>query len=52
MSGRRRRRGRQLLDVVKEKRRYWKMKEEALDRTLWRTVFGRDFGAVVRQAAK
>jgi hypothetical protein len=32
---------RQLLDDLKEKKRYWKLKEEALDRTLWRTRFGR-----------
>ena len=50
-SGRQGRRGRQLLDVVKEKRRYWKSKEEALDRTMWRTVFGRDCGPVAMQAA-
>jgi hypothetical protein len=39
----RRRRGRrrkQLLDDLKEKRGYWKLKEEALDRTVWRTRFG------------
>jgi hypothetical protein len=38
-----RRRGRrrmQLLDDLKKKRRYWKLKEEAQDRTLWRTQFG------------
>jgi hypothetical protein len=34
------RRRKQLLDDLKEKRRYWKLKEEALDRTLWRTRFG------------
>jgi hypothetical protein len=34
MAGRRGRRCKQLLDDFKEKRRYWKMKEEALDRTL------------------
>ena len=27
------------------------MKEEALDRTVWRGGFGRDFGPVVRQTA-
>jgi hypothetical protein len=35
MMGRRGRRCKQLLDDLKEKRRYWKLKEEALDRTLW-----------------
>jgi uncharacterized membrane protein YgaE (UPF0421/DUF939 family) len=33
-TGRRGRRRKQLLDDLKEKRRYWKLKEEALDRTL------------------
>jgi hypothetical protein len=41
MTGRRGRRRMQLLDDLKEKRRYWKLKEEALDRTRWRTRFGR-----------
>jgi hypothetical protein len=27
-------------------------KEEALDRTVWRAGFGRNFGPVVRQTAK
>jgi len=36
----RRGRGRkQLVDELKETRRYCKLKEEALDRTLWRTRF-------------
>jgi hypothetical protein len=34
MTGRRGRRRKQLLDDLKEKRRYWKLKEEALVRTL------------------
>jgi hypothetical protein len=41
MKGRRGRRRKQLLDDLKEKRRYCKLKEEVLDRTLWRTRFGR-----------
>jgi hypothetical protein len=47
-----RRRGRrrmQLLDDLKETRRYWKLKEETQDRTLWRTQFGRGYGPVARQ---
>jgi hypothetical protein len=32
--GRRGRRRKQLLDDLKEKRRFWKLKEEALDRTV------------------
>jgi len=33
------RRGKQLLYNLKEMRGYWKLKEEALYRTLWRTRF-------------
>jgi len=40
---------RELLDYFKEKRGYCKLKEEALDRTLWRTRFRREYGPVVRQ---
>jgi hypothetical protein len=49
MTGRRGRRRKQLLDDLKEKRGYWELKEEALDRTVWRTRFGRGYGRVVRQ---
>jgi hypothetical protein len=52
MTGRRGRRRKPLLDDFKEKRRYWKLKEEALDRTLWRNRFGRGYGPVVRQTAE
>jgi hypothetical protein len=52
MTGRRGRRSKQLLDDLKEKKRYWKLKEEALDRTLWRTRFGRAYGPVVRQTTE
>jgi hypothetical protein len=48
MTGRRGRRRKQLLDILKETRGYWKLEEEALDRTLWRTRFGRGYGPVVR----
>ena len=43
---RRGRRYKQLLDDLKEKRYF---KEEALDRTLGRTGFGRGYGPVIRQ---
>jgi hypothetical protein len=43
MTGRRGRRRKQLLDDLKGKRRYCKLKEEALVRTLWRTRFGRSY---------
>ena len=46
--GRRGRRGKQLLDDVKETSGFWTLREEALDRILWRTRFGRGYGIVVR----
>ena len=46
-SGRRRK---QLLDDFKEKISYSKLKEEALNRTLWRPRSGRGNRSVVRQA--
>jgi hypothetical protein len=52
MTGRRGRIRKQQLDDLKEKRRYWKLKEEALDRTMWRTRFGRGYGTVLRQTTE
>ena len=52
VTGRRRRRRRKLLNDLKERRGYSHLKEEALDRTMWRARFGRGFGPVVRQTAK
>ena len=49
VTGRRGRRRKQLLDDLHEKRRYWNLKEEAPDRFIWRTGFGRGYGAVVRR---
>jgi hypothetical protein len=49
---RRGRRRRKLLDDLKERRGYSHLKEETLDRTMWRARFGRGFGPVVRQTAK
>ena len=49
MTGGRGRRRKQLLDHLKEKRGDWKLKEEALDRTVWRSRCGRAYGRVVRQ---
>jgi hypothetical protein len=46
---RRGRRRRKLLDDLKERRGYSHLKDEALDRTMWRTRFGRGFGPVMRQ---
>ena len=50
--GRLGRRYNRVLDDFKEVRRYWKLKEEALDRTPWRTCFGRDYGHFVKQTTK
>jgi len=52
VTGRRRRRRRNLLDDLKERRGYYHLNEEALDRTMWSAHFGRGFGPVVRQTAK
>jgi hypothetical protein len=45
-------RRRKLLDDLKERRGYSHLKEEALDRPVWRARFGRSFGPVVRQTTK
>jgi hypothetical protein len=37
---------------VKERRGYSHLKEQALDRSMWRVHFGRGFGPVVRQTTK
>ena len=50
-----RRRGRRctkLLDDLKDRRGYSHLKEEALDRTMWRNRFGRGFVPVVRQTTE
>jgi hypothetical protein len=52
MTGRRGRRRKQLLDDLREKRRYWNLEKEALDRTLWRTRFGRGYRPVIRQTTE
>jgi len=52
VTGRRGRRRRKLLDDLKERRGYSHLKDEALDRTMWRARFGRGFGHVVRQTTK
>jgi hypothetical protein len=52
VSGRRGRRRRKLLDDLKERRGYSHLKEEALDRTMWKARFGRGFGPVERQTTK
>ena len=44
---RRGRRRKKLLDDLKDRRGYCQLKEEALDRTMWRNRFGRGFGPVL-----
>ena len=43
------RRRKKLLDELKDRRGYSHLKEEALDRTMWRNHFRGGFGPVVRQ---
>ena len=52
VTGRRGRKRTKLLDDLKERRGYLQLKEEALDRTMWRARFGRGFGPVVRETTK
>jgi len=52
VTGRQGRRRRKPLDDLKKRRGYSHLKEEALDRTMWRARFGRGFRPVVRQTAK
>ena len=46
---RRGRRRKKLLHELKDRRGHSHLKEEALDRTMWRNRFGGGFGPVVRQ---
>ena len=52
MTERRGRKRRKLLDDLKERRGYSHLKEDALDRIMWRDRFGRGFGPVVRRTTK
>jgi hypothetical protein len=52
VKGRRGRWCRKLLDDLRERRGYSNLKEEALDRIMWRACIGRGFGSVVRQSNK
>jgi hypothetical protein len=47
-----RKKSKQLLDNFREKGGYSNLKKEALDRTVWRTRFGGDYGPVVRQTTE
>jgi hypothetical protein len=52
MMGRRERRRKKLLDDLREKRGYCKLKQEALDHILWKTRSGSGYGPVARQPTK
>jgi len=52
LTGRREKRRKQLLDILKETRGYWKLKEDALDPTPWTTRFGRVYVPVARQTTE
>ena len=47
VTGRRGRRRKKLLDDLKDRRGHCQLKQEALDRTMWRNRFGRGFGPVI-----
>jgi hypothetical protein len=49
MTGRRGRRHKKLLDDLTEESGYCKLKEDPLDRTMWRSRFGRGYGSLVKQ---
>jgi hypothetical protein len=51
VKGRRRRKCRKLLDDLRERKGYSHLKEEALDRTMWRG-FGIGFGPVIKRTTK
>jgi hypothetical protein len=52
VTGRRGRRCKRLLDDLKVKSGYWKLKQKALVRTLWKTPFGRGYGPVISKTTK
>jgi hypothetical protein len=42
-------RRKELLYELKEKKEHWSTKEEAVDRTVWKTCFGKSYGPVAKQ---
>jgi len=52
VTGRRGRSPKQLLDALWKRKDTGTWKKEALDRSLWRTRFGRGYGPFVRQTAE
>ena len=52
MTRRRGRRCKKLLDDLREGRGYSHLKEEALNRNMWRNCFGGGIGPVIRQTTE
>jgi hypothetical protein len=52
MTVKRVRRRMQILDNLKERRGSWKLKQEALDGTVWKILFGGGCGSVVTQTTE
>jgi hypothetical protein len=52
VTGRRGRRRKQILGEHKGKKGCWKLKDEALDSTIWRTRLGRDYGRFGRETTE
>jgi len=52
VTGRRRQRRKQVLDKLEGKKLYWKLKAEALDRTVWRYRFGGVCGPIMRRTTE
>jgi len=52
VTGRQGKRRTKLLDNLKERKGYSHLKEEALDRTIWRARFGIGYGPFTRQTTK
>jgi hypothetical protein len=52
VTGRKGRRRKQLLDDLKETRGYWKLKEETLESSAWRTLIGRGCEPVIRRTTE
>jgi hypothetical protein len=52
VAGSRGRRRIQLPVDLKENRRYWKLKKEAVGHSVWRTGCGRGYGFVLRRTAE
>jgi len=45
-------RRKELLYELKEKKRHWTLKEETIDRTVWKACFERSYGPVAKQTTQ